>query len=163
VDLQHLLEDKDIHAVYVSRWRADHVAKSLWRIAKGRIRWHTMPLKPSHAAADGCVGVTGGSASRGARYLTVRIEPCFVLGVEKHEVRLWHTDFRLAYRQLTIDQQTALDEYLLGNRMSSVFYLVRKWVMVRRSDNATGELAEAVMAIAGQAVEVAAGKEVETT
>lgn len=160
MDLQHLVEDSDIQAVYLSRWRADHVAKSLWRVANGRAGWHTMPIKPSHASSGG-ITATGGGASRGARYLTIRVEGCFVLGVERHELRLWHTDFRQAYRQLGMNEQNALEDYFLKSRMSSVFYLVQRWAMVRRSENCTSELARAVLAVAGQAVEVKTSQPVE--
>jgi hypothetical protein len=151
VDLQHLVEDSDIQAVYLSRWRADHVAKTLWRVAKNRAHWHSMPIKPTHASSGG-ISASGGTASQGARYLPIRVEACFVLGVEEHELRLWATDYRMAYRQLGLEEQSAWEDYLLSSRMSSVFYLVKRWAMVRRSDNSPPELARAAMALTGQAV-----------
>lgn len=153
MDLAHLVETRDIQDVYVQRYRADYVARALWRLSQGRAHWHRMPMTPGSVGSSG-FSVRGGGTVTGVRYLPITVPPCAVLHLDDQRLRLWASDYRQSLCGLTTDERDAWEDYLLKPRLSSVFYLVRRWAMVRRSDNASEDLARAALKLVGD-VEVA--------
>jgi hypothetical protein len=148
-ELAEFLEDRDIHEVYLLRYRADYSMRKLWEIIQGRSHWRSAGAnRPTlGAASGGSVGVAGiGQATR-AKYALITVPECAVLRFEGERLRLWSTHLARCVNALPFDQRKAVEDYLLDPRPGAVFKLVKRWAMVRRDDNASEHLAKAALAI----------------
>jgi hypothetical protein len=147
--LADFLEDRDIHQVYLLRYRAEYVMRKLWEITQGRSHWRSAGTTRSTlgGGAGGGVGVAGiGQATR-AKYALITVPECAVLEFEGERLRLWSTHLSRRVNALPFDQRKAVEDFLLEPRPSAVFKLVKRWAMVRRDDNASEHLAKAALTI----------------
>lgn len=144
VELEHLVEERDIHDVYVQRYRATYLARDLWRIAQGRARW-AMAAPARGSGSGGGFQVVGAGRAARPRYFDVTVPANAALDVPEHTLRIWAHDLRRGMESLQRDERDAWEDYLLWPRLSSVFHVVTRWAMVRRGDNASEELARATM------------------
>jgi hypothetical protein len=148
-ELAEILEDRDIHEVYLLRYRAEYVMRKLWEITQGRSHWRSAGVnRPALGSGSrGGVGVAGiGQATR-AKYALITVPECAVLRFERERRRLWSTHLARSVNRLPFDQRKAVEDFLLEPRPSAVFKLVKRWAMVRRDDNASEHLAKAALSI----------------
>jgi uncharacterized C2H2 Zn-finger protein len=149
IELHDLIEDRDIHEVYLLRYRADYVMRKLWEITQGRSHWRSAGShRPGPGAGSGGgVGVAGiGQATR-AKYALVTVPECAVLHFEGERLRLWSTHVNRTLNALPFDQRKAVEDFLMAPRCSAVFSLVKRWAMVRRNESASEHLAKAALGI----------------
>jgi hypothetical protein len=149
--LAELIEDRDIHQVYLLRYRADYTMRKLWEITQGRARWHSASSHrpPLGASSGGGVGVAGiGQATR-AKYALITVPECAILQFPRERRRLWSTHLARTVNSLPFDQRKAVEDYLLEPRCNAVFSLVKRWAMVRRNETASEHLARAALTIVG--------------
>lgn len=151
--ISHLLEDPDIHAVYLDRWRAEYLAQTLWKLTNERLHWERHPaLVPLVVTSSrgGDRRPVGGFKREGARYLNYDVPPVAVLNFRLEARRIYNSSYREALFTLTIDERNAWDEHMLRPRYSAAFAIVYRHAMVRRSDSVASskELAAAAVKIA---------------
>lgn len=151
--ISHLLEEPDIHRVYIERLRAEYLAQTLWQLVNNRVSWErhpaTVPLvETSSRGGDG--RASGGFKSESLRYLNYAVPPVAVLDFRYEGRRIYSSSYREGLNTLTIDEKNVWDEHMLRNRYSAVFAIVHRHAMVRRSDSvrSSRELASAALKIA---------------
>lgn len=137
-----LFADESVqHAIGLQRYRADYLARDLWRLGRGRLHWsHVVKSR-----GDGGVVVVGGGAlgDLKAAYVDVIVPAHARLGVEDHQLRLWRGSLRRVRKTLKRPEEDAFEEFLHKERFSSVFRVVG--AHVRRNEGASEELARAVL------------------
>ena len=150
-DLSHLLEEPDIHEVYLERLRAEYLTKTLWQITHARILWSKMPLTPLEVKSGGGEGgpSSGGFQSRSPAFVEFEVPAVAVLVFRGERWRLWKNTYRQALQGLSPDEHHALREHMLNARYSSVFAVNHRQATVRRSVSADWDLAKAALKILG--------------
>jgi hypothetical protein len=137
-ELSYLLEDRDIHQVYLARYRAEYLADILWQLTNRRVSWQQMPATPREAKGDGGgdgAPSSGSFSASGPRYLDYEVPPVAVLGFKHEARRIWSASHREGLLALTLDERRAWEEHMLRPRYSAVFVVVHKIARVRRSDS----------------------------
>ena len=150
-DLSHLLEEPDIHEVYLERLRAEYLTKTLWQLTHERIHWSKMPLTPLEAKSGGGEGGPsgGGFQSRSPSFVEFEVPAVAMLAFESERWRLWQNAYWQAAQGLSSDEQHAFREHMLNARYSSVFAVNHRQATVRRSVSADWDLAKAALKILG--------------
>ena len=150
MELSHLLEEPDIHEVYLERLRAEYLTKTLWQLTHERIHWSKMPLTPLEAKSGGVGGASaGGFQSRSPSFVEFEVPAVAMLAFEGERWRLWQNAYFQAAQGLSGDEQHAFREHTLSARYSAVFAVNHRQATVRRSVSADWELARAALKILG--------------
>jgi len=114
---------------YLTRWRAGEVAHALWAEAQGLRWWERMSLKPAPYDGRTVEKQTGGTGA--PELMTVRVEPVSELGIERHEVRLWHSSYESARAAMLELERNAFDAWLDKERYSALFAVHRTHKQIR--------------------------------
>lgn len=150
MELSHILETRDIHAVYLDRLRAEYLTKTLWKLTHEHVHWQTLPLTPLEAKSSGGDSSGGvGFSSRSPRYVEFVVPPVAMLDFGGERWRIWKDGYGSALQNLPLDQQDAFKEHMLKRRYSAVYAVIPRWAMVRRTTGASRELAIASLKILG--------------
>lgn len=139
-----LVDNSTREALQLQRWRAEHVARTLWTIMQGRAHWAVITRNGAAPGGGGTLVAGAGSlASLRAAYVDVPIGAVARLGVEPHLLRLWRGALRVAWQGLKPDEAFALEDWLHRERHSAIFRL--EGATVRRNHGTSEELARAAL------------------
>ncbi len=130
-------------AIGVQRYRADYVARDLWRLYHGRVRWALLVRQATSDMPGTAVKGGGSLSSLRAAYLDVVVPAHARLGLVDHRLRVWRSGLRQARGSLKQDELLALEDWMERAAFSSVFRVVGPHV--RRSEAASEDLARAVL------------------
>lgn len=126
----------------LQRYRAEYVARELWRIYHQRNGWRHVIVRRDQASGTIVAGA-GSLGSLRAAYVDVIVPTAARIGVDEHLLRVWRSSLRTARRTLTVDEDFAFEEFLNRTRHNSIFRLVGAGV--RRNDGASPDLARAAL------------------
>ena len=149
MELSHLLEEPDIHAVYLDRLRAERLTRVLWELVHERRSWETMPLVPRDSGGGGGSDKRASPAFSRPLFVEFGVPPVRSLAFPGETWRLFKADYVAALNTLPYEQEDALKDHLLKKRYSAIFVTIAAHTMVRRSASADKALAEAVVTVLG--------------
>ena len=151
LDLSHLIEEPDIHQVYIARYCAEAATNKVWRLLHNLDHWTTIGRKPDHLEKRGSdregTSKTGLEHSGGLAYADFKIEPCALLGFDGAKQRIYRVDLARAFTDMPDRVRGALEEHLSSKRYGAIFAPVQRWAMVRRVSTASKDAAKGAMLI----------------
>lgn len=128
--------------VQLHRYRAEYVARELWRLYHQRTSWQVAIVRRD-AAGGAVVAGAGSLGSLRAAYLDVIVPAAARIDVEEHLLRVWRSSLRQARETLTNDEEFAIEEFLNLARHNAIFRL--EGLGVRRNQGASADLARAAL------------------
>jgi hypothetical protein len=153
LDLSHLIEDQDIHQVYLARYRAEAITHKVWRLLHNKDNWSSVGRNPGHLEKRGsdtpATGSTGLEHNGALAFTDIKIDPCVCLSYKGEMLRLYRVDLARAFSSMQPKVRAAVEEHLSPKRYSAVFAVVPRWSMVRRNTTASEEVAKGAMMMGG--------------
>lgn len=116
----------------LERWRAEHLAKYLWWVASGMRSWQSD--RTSYAPES---EYRSGKPELPA-YLLVRVMELPQIGIGRHSLRLWRTDYKALLEQTDPAIRDEWAAFLHRSRWSSFWYYDSKNRVVRPGNEHRG-------------------------
>jgi hypothetical protein len=116
----------------LERWRAEHLAKNLWWVVTGVRSWQSD--RTSHA--PDVERITGRPDLAG--YLLVRVMELPPIGIPRHTLRLWRSDYKALLDRTDPAIKDEWAAFLHRSRWSSLWYFDSRNRLVRPGNEHRG-------------------------
>jgi hypothetical protein len=142
MELTQLTGDQSGSDKSALKYQADHLAKTLWRLAHDRIYWQSAAGRTPENART--VEKRVGRIVKPG-FVVIEVQSSLYLGVATHHLRLWRSDYAKFYTSLSEDELHSLETYLLAERCTAAFYLRKRERRMYRAEDTDEALERALL------------------